>query len=122
MIRILFLATLLGYGVAAGAAGGRRHLVFVRSEPGDKAVLRTAPGEIRLYFNEKPLIEKTKIQLSDSLGHDVTLAKAALATGGSTPAVAKISGAMARGSYRVTWESAAQDGHTAKGSFRFRLQ
>jgi copper transport protein len=95
------------------------HLHLLRSEPSANDTVATAPAAIRFWFSERPEVAVTTVKLMTSGGAPVQLAPLAVDTGAKPPLVAAIRGALAKGTYTVTWRSTAMDGHPASGRFDF---
>jgi methionine-rich copper-binding protein CopC len=96
------------------------HATLVKSAPANGTILKQSPSEIRATFDDE-LAKGSILRLYD--GH-----KKLLATGGFDPSVAKHTTLkispphLAPGSYVVQWYViSADDGATAKGSFRFSV-
>jgi methionine-rich copper-binding protein CopC len=95
------------------------HLHLLRSEPAANDTVATAPAAIKFWFSERPELAITTVKLTTSAGTPVSLAPLAVDTGAHAPLVASIRGAIANGTYVVTWRTTATDGHPASGHFDF---
>ena len=120
---IALLATTLAAGGFGGAAAFHLHLE--KSEPADKAALAKAPAELKLWFSEPAEVALTKLTLTRDLtrGKDtIAVAKPSQASATDAPIVAKITGAVAAGTYTVGWRTMGKDGHAVTGTFGFTLR
>jgi copper resistance protein C len=96
------------------------HTTLTKSEPAANDTLTTSPRALRLWFSEKVELRVTTVKLTDNAGGAVALALLARPdTGEKAPVVAGLSKPLAAGLYVVTWSTAADDGHPAKGTYRF---
>lgn len=112
--RALFFALVLVLPQSLSAHG------FLRaSAPAAKSVVTTPPREIRLTFTEAPERTFTRIRLIGATG-PIPLGAVEIFPG--NVAVAKISGDMGSGAYRVEWQTAGSDGHPVTGQFDFAVR
>lgn len=94
------------------------HTHLEKSEPADGATLTAAPTTVQLFFNEKPDLKVSKVEVTGPSG------KVALGPAHSMAEkdlMAAITGTLANGKYTVSWQAAGKDGHVAKGEFSFTL-
>lgn len=94
------------------------HTHLEKSEPADGATLTAAPAAVQLFFNEKPDLKVSKVEVTGPSG------KVALGPAHSMAEkdlMAAITGTLANGKYTVSWQAAGKDGHVAKGEFSFTL-
>lgn len=97
------------------------HARLSHSIPGDRAQLRDPPKAITLQFSEPPEVALTTITMSASGGEAVPLGPVERLASAERSVTAKILGAVAPGAYRISWTTAASDGHPSKGTFTFEL-
>jgi methionine-rich copper-binding protein CopC len=118
MSRVLF--AIAGLVLLASPAFG--HSSLERSEPKDGAVLKQAPGEIRMWFTEPIKVGLSTFEVRDSTGKQVD--KRDLRADEKEPALVRLSliAEIAPGTYKVTWSAVAQDLHVGKGGFSFRVE
>ena len=95
------------------------HLHLLRTEPAANDTVATAPAAIKFWFSERPELAVTTVKLATSTGTSVPLAPLTVDTGANAPLVATVRGALAKGTYMVSWRSTAMDGHPASGHFDF---
>ncbi len=95
------------------------HARLLRSSPSDKARLSVPPTSLGLWFSEKPELRFTSILLTDSAGSSIPLGPVAAtdSMGVSVP----IAGIIVGGQYKVSWRTAASDGHATSGTFSFSV-
>jgi len=118
----LLLATGVGGRSAALEAEPLRHLRLVRTSPAADTVLTTAPAEIRLYFSEPPQDAGRSVRLTLGADQLVTTTEASPDPADAKQIVIRPEARLAPGTYRVHWRVMAQDGHTQRGEFDFRVQ
>jgi copper resistance protein C len=97
------------------------HAKLVKSDPGQRAVIKTAPKEIRLWFNEKLEPAYSSASLSDSNGKTLTTSAATIARDDPKRMTLTVA-PLQPGVYRVKYRVLSIDGHTAESSFTFTLQ
>lgn len=95
------------------------HGLLRASAPAAKSVLTAPPREIRLTFTEAPERTFTRIRLIGATG-PIPLGAVDVFPG--NVAVAKISGEVGAGAYRVEWQTAGSDGHPVTGQFDFTVK
>ncbi len=97
-----------------------RHTELKKSEPAKNDTLSVSPKAIKLWFSEQVVLPVTKVKLTNAAGAAIALgAVAQPGKGEDQPVVASVSKALTPGAYTVTWSTAADDGHAAKGTFGF---
>lgn len=122
-----------GYGLGTGTAvlvlllmllapqRVEAHQRLLRSEPAKGAVLHTAPGEIRLTFNEAVEPSVARIELIGPDGRTVVLGPPASVPDSATVLRAPIGGPLRVGEYTVRWAGAGRDGHPVRGEYTFSI-
>jgi methionine-rich copper-binding protein CopC len=115
--RIALTAALLLSSSAAWAHAG-----LVSSEPGRRAVLATAPKEIRLCFNENIEARYSQVTLVRE-GQETGLSLGALQVDPAKPAClfVPIQSPLDKGSYTVRYRVLSVDGHVVDYGYGFRL-
>ena len=119
-IFLLSGALFLSLGVGQASA----HTTLIASTPSKGAILKTAPSNISLKFEEPLLTLKghiiNKITLTDPKNANIALGK--IVVSGASVTAQILTRVTTLGKYRVTYRVAAQDGHVVTGSFLFTLQ
>lgn len=114
-------AVLSVLGVLAGtprAAYAHTHLT--KSDPAANARLTVLPMMLRLWYSEAPELAMTRVALTDSSGKAVALG--GVERDDNKLAVHfRIVGHLSAGLYKVSWKTAASDGHPSQGTFAFRI-
>lgn len=107
--------------LCAFAAPVWAHSSLDHSEPRDRAVLKQAPHEVRMWFTEPIKAGISSIEVRDAAGKQVDQRN--LRADEKEPALVRLSliAEIAPGTYKVTWTAVAQDLHVSKGSFTFRV-
>ncbi len=95
------------------------HAKLEKSEPAKNATVTAPPPHLQLWFNEKPDVKTSKIELRSASG-PVKLGPVHSMDAKTLMAV--VSGDMPDGSYTVSWQTAGDDGHVLKGEFTFSLK
>mgnify|MGYP000894278085 CR=1 FL=1 len=94
------------------------HTHLEKSEPADGATLTTAPTSVQLFFNEKPDLKVSKVEVTGPSGKVELGAAHSMA---EKDLMAPIKGTLANGKYTVSWQAAGKDGHIQKGEFSFTV-
>lgn len=105
---------------ALSASSALAHAVVKQSVPAQGAVLRAAPPEVRITFNEK--VEKmfTTATVKNAAGATVSSARAALDP--ADPSTLRLPlPALKAGKYSVHWTAVGGDGHRRTGQLRFTI-
>ena len=98
---------------------GQAHTHLEKSEPADGATLAAAPSSVQLFFNEKPDLKVSKVEVTGPSGKVELGAVHSMA---EKDLMAPIKGALGNGKYTVAWQAAGKDGHVQKGTFSFTVQ
>jgi methionine-rich copper-binding protein CopC len=114
--RAVFVA-LAVFALSAWAV--QAHTKLEKSEPADGATLTKAPTSLQLFFNEKPDLKVSKVEMTGPSGK-VELGPAHSMA--DKDIMAAIKGALGNGKYTVSWQAAGDDGHVQKGQFSFTVQ
>lgn len=108
--------------VAATPLAAPFHLRLEKSEPAKDETLAAAPKAIRLWFSLPPEMAVTAVKLSDANGNPVALAAPTRGSGAKDPVESAIQGAIAAGTYTVSWKTSSKDGHPIRGDFSFTVK
>jgi copper transport protein len=105
---------LLASGPAAGA-----HALLRSSDPADGASVDRAPRQVSLTFTERPEPRLSTVHVLDADGQQVQAGPAGPVAG--QPLQLRVPlGALADGTYTVTWRTVSRDdGHVTGGAFAF---
>jgi methionine-rich copper-binding protein CopC len=116
--------TLLGLVVALAAAlpeAVQAHALLVRTSPPKRAVLRDAPRQIELWFNERLEPAFANASVSDGAGQAVSKARAAV-VGDERKRLSLDLPPLPPGTYTVRFRVLSVDGHVAEESFAFSVR
>lgn len=116
---VLFVAVFAGFTAPHSA---RRHTRLVRSEPAKDSVVRVAPAELRLWFNETVDLAVTRVRLSDGTPQPIPTGTLTRANEADAPIVAPLAAPLPDGNYTVTWSASSKDGHPVRGTYRFSVR
>jgi methionine-rich copper-binding protein CopC len=95
------------------------HNKLLKSAPNAGATLKTSPARVEMWFAEKPDLAVTKIAVKGPAGPVET---GPLHANAATSIAADFKGKLADGLYLVSWQTAGDDGHVAKGDFSFTVK
>jgi len=97
------------------------HLRLVRTTPAADTTVAESPAEIRLFFSEAPQMRGTSVRLADASENLVASSDAAADAEDARQVWIAPDAPLAPGRYTVHWRVIAEDGHTQRGSFSFRV-
>ncbi|MBC7462394.1 MAG: copper resistance protein CopC/CopD, partial [Thermoleophilia bacterium] len=103
--------------LAPAVAGAHSRVLF--SDPADKAVVPTAPQQLRLLFSANVTVQRGSIQVFDPDGRRVDSGPPA--TPGAATLVTQRLKAAARGTYGVSYRVSSEDGHVITGTLSFSV-
>jgi copper resistance protein C len=114
------------YGVGLALVGAfaltvwaQAHTKLEKSDPANGATVTKSPTMVQLFFNEKPDLKVSKVEVTGPSGK-VELGPAHSMA--DKDIMAAVKGAMSNGKYTVSWQAAGKDGHVQKGEFSFTVQ
>ena len=106
-------------GAFALTAWMSAHTKLEKSDPADGATVTKAPTMVQLFFNEKPDLKVSKVEITGPSGK-VELGPAHSMA--DKDIMAAIKGTLGNGKYTVNWQAAGSDGHVEKGVLSFTVQ
>lgn len=98
------------------------HLRLNRTAPAADSTVTGSPEEIRLFFSEPPQMRGTSVRLADTADNLVPSTEAVADEDDPRQVWINPSAPLSPGSYTVHWRVIAQDGHTQRGNFTFRVR
>ena len=103
--------------------GANAHAEIAKTYPVKNAVLTQSPKTVWIEFGENLLILDAKkinsLKVTNSQGKRVDKSPTIISDARATT---KISGALKRGKYTVSYRAVSEDGHTVKGSYNFSVK
>jgi copper resistance protein C len=116
-------ATLASFALAATFSQlALAHATLVKSDPGRRAVLVTAPKQIRLWFNEKLEPAYSSITVTDANDRPVGRAAAVVSKDDAKLLTLAIGEVLPPGRYKVSYRALSVDGHVVDSSFSFTIK
>jgi len=103
------------------AAPALAHSMLVKAEPPRRAVLTTAPAQVRLWFNEEIEGDYASLIVLDAEKHPVTEIKPQLAPDDQKSIVLPLP-ELVPGKYSVKFRVLSLDGHVIQSSFDFTVK
>ncbi len=115
------LSTVIGLAGTVWILGGTpsAHTKLQKSEPAANSTVTAPPPHVQLWFNEKPDLKVSKIEVTGPSGK-LDLGPAHLMD--PKTVMATIKGDVPDGKYTATWRTAGKDGHVIKGEFVFTVK
>lgn len=97
------------------------HTVLVKARPAIDGIVKTAPVDLTLWFNERPDLTLSNLRLRAPDSSLVELGAVKAGTD-STAITVPVRGTMKPGKYTVLYRTAGDDGHVMRGSYSFTFQ
>ncbi|MFE7891190.1 copper resistance CopC/CopD family protein [Streptomyces sp. NPDC057412] len=104
-----------------GAGPASAHAIVTRSEPADVSVVKTAPKQVTLTFNETVSLAEGSLRVLSPKNLRVDLGTVQHEAGKTNTAHVKLAGKLAEGTYTVSWRVVSSDGHPISGAFTFSI-
>jgi copper resistance protein C len=98
-----------------------RHLRLVRTAPEAESVVTGSPEEIRAVFSEPPQARGSTLRLTRGAEDIVATTDTSPDDEDPRQLVIRPEAPLAPGAYTVHWRVIAQDGHTQRGTWSFRV-
>ncbi|MEV6198440.1 copper resistance protein CopC [Streptomyces sp. NPDC051771] len=122
MARLLVLAAALLGVLLAGAAPASAHAALTGSDPGDGAVVATAPKEVGLTFSEQVAMSADSIRVLDPSGRRADTGEIIdLCSGAVVKYGVALRAGLPDGTYTVAWQTVSADSHPIAGAFTFSI-
>ncbi|MFI2377922.1 copper resistance CopC/CopD family protein [Streptomyces sp. NPDC018964] len=119
-VRILVLLLLAVTGaLLAGAAPASAHAALTGSDPGQGAVVDTAPTQVSLTFSEQIAVSDDAVRVLDPKGQRVDKGDPANPSG--TTYTVRLLGGLPDGTYTVAYQVVSADSHPVAGAFTFSI-
>ncbi|MDH3734042.1 MAG: copper resistance protein CopC [Gemmatimonadota bacterium] len=105
----------------AGEVPAALHLALDHSAPeADETV--SSVDRVSLWFTQSPQIAGTSIRVVPEGGEPLDLGKAKMSAEDDKLIELAIPDGLVAGAYTIYWRAMAQDGHTVRGDFGFRVR
>ncbi|MFJ5558210.1 copper resistance protein CopC [Streptomyces sp. NPDC093250] len=114
---LLFLA--VTGALLAGAAPASAHAALTGSDPGQGAVVDTAPSQVSLTFSEQIAVSDDAVRVLDPKGKRVDKGDPASPSG--TTYTVGLVGGLPDGTYTVAYQVVSADSHPVAGAFTFSV-
>jgi len=114
-------AAALSAALLAGSAA-QAHAVLKTANPAPSAVVKTAPKQLRLQFNEAVLAPFTSLSVIGPDGRALHAGPVSVDRRNKTVVTAPLHGGGAPGVYKVEWTAATSDMHKMKGGYSFTVR
>lgn len=97
------------------------HAHLKRSVPSAGAQVNVSPQALKLWFSEEPDLSLTFVSLRDSTGATIPLGQPEREASAGMAITIRLLRPIIAGRYKVTWRTAAADGHPSNGTFSFEV-
>ncbi|MDT0476477.1 copper resistance protein CopC [Streptomyces sp. DSM 41014] len=115
------LASVLVLLVLGGAGTASAHAALRSTDPGDGAVVATAPSRLTLTFTESVALLDDSFRVLDPENRRVDTGEAGHGPGGARTARVSLPPKLAQGTYVVVWRVVSADSHPVSGAFTFSV-
>jgi methionine-rich copper-binding protein CopC len=120
-LKRVMIGVMMLIAMCVHAAPALAHSMLVKAEPPRRAVLATAPTQVRLWFNEELEGEYASLVVLDAEKHPVTEIKPQLTPDDPKSIVLPLPELMP-GKYSVKFRVLSVDGHVVESSFDFTVK
>ena len=120
-LKSVVVGTALAMAICVHVAPALAHSMLVKAEPPRRAVLATAPAQVRLWFNEEIEGDYASLVVLDAEKHPVTEIKPQLAPDDRKSIVLPLP-ELTAGKYSVKFRVLSVDGHVVESYFDFTVK
>ncbi|MGX1372705.1 copper transport protein [Streptomyces canus] len=117
---LIVVAALAGV-LLGGATPASAHAVLTSSDPRAGTVLKTAPKEVTVSFDESVALAEDSVRVLDPDGRPVTAGDPTHADGAADTACVPVISDLHKGTYTVSWRVLSADSHAVSGAFTFSV-
>ncbi|WP_406175861.1 copper resistance CopC/CopD family protein [Streptomyces sp. NBC_00996] len=119
---LLAAVVLLAFAaLLAAATPAAAHAVLTGSDPRDGTVLKTAPKQVTVTFDESVALLENSLRVLDPDNRPVTAGDPEHAGGRANTARVPLTGGLRQGTYTVSWRVVSADSHAVTGAFTFSV-
>ncbi|WP_428934944.1 copper resistance protein CopC [Streptomyces sp. ACT015] len=117
----MLLASVLVLLVLGGAGTASAHAALRATDPGDGAVVPTAPRQLTLTFTESVALLDDSFRILDPQNRRVDTGAPGHGPGGAATARVALPDGLPQGTYVVVWRVVSADSHPVSGAFTFSV-
>ncbi|MFE7173251.1 copper resistance CopC/CopD family protein [Streptomyces sp. NPDC057616] len=122
MIRsFLVVVAVLAGALLQGAPPASAHAVLTGSNPREGTVLKTAPKQVTVTFDESVALVEDSLRVLDPDNRPVAEGDPRHAGGRGNTAGVRLSSGLRQGTYTVSWRVVSADSHAVSGAFTFSV-
>lgn len=103
-------------------AGASAHAFLDHADPAVGAQVASPPKLLRLWFTETIEPKFSKVELMAADGSPMATGPLALSPSDASELDLPLAGALAPGTYKVTWQVVSTDTHRTQGDFTFEVE
>nr|WP_306300388.1 MULTISPECIES: copper resistance protein CopC [Streptomyces] len=118
---LLVVIAVLAGALLGGAAPATAHAVLTGSDPREDTVLKTAPKQVTVSFNESVALTEDSVRVLDPDSRPVTAGDPERAGGRADTARVPLTDGLKQGTYTVSWRVLSEDSHAISGAFTFSV-
>ncbi|MFE7899453.1 copper resistance CopC/CopD family protein [Streptomyces sp. NPDC057424] len=118
---VLVVVAVLAGLLLGSAAPASAHAVPTGSAPREGTVLKTAPKQVTVSFNESVILAEDSVRVLDPDSRPVTAGDPEHADGKADTARVPLTDGLKQGTYTVSWRVLSADSHAVSGAFTFSV-
>lgn len=115
------MAVAFALSLLAGVTPASAHAVFTSSDPREGVVLKAAPRQITVTFDEAVALVENSVRVLDPDNRPATAGDPEHADGRGNTARVRLAGGLGQGTYTVSWRVVSADSHAVTGAFTFSV-
>lgn len=118
---LLVVVAVLACALLQGAVPASAHAVLTGSDPRENSVLKTAPKQITVTFDESVALVEDSLRVLDPDNRPVTDGDPKHADGRANTDSVRLESGLSQGTYTVSWRVVSADSHAVSGAFTFSI-
>lgn len=105
--------------IVAATTVGFAHMKLAKTLPAADSTVTSKPAKVQLWYSQAPDKAVSRITLAGPSG---AVKLGPVEVGSDKSMSATVEGATPDGAYKVSWQTAGDDGHVQKGEFAFTVR
>lgn len=105
--------------VVAATSVALAHMKVSKTLPAADSTVAMKPAKVQIWYTQAPDKAVSRLALTGPAGE---VALGPMEVGADKSLSAVVQGTVADGAYKVTWQTAGDDGHVQKGEFAFTVR
>ncbi|MGE0464601.1 MAG: copper resistance protein CopC [Vicinamibacterales bacterium] len=105
--------------IVAGTSTGFAHMKLSKTLPAADSTITSKPEKVQIWYTQTPDKAVSRLTLTGPSG---AVSLGPVEVGADKSLSAAVQGATPDGAYKVSWQTAGDDGHVQKGEFAFTVR